>query len=528
MIFNRKTLFSLVLAATLAPIAFGQIAVDTTKSAQELVDRLVGSGVITSNAVITAGLNTDALGFFDDATGPPIFGFASGIALSSGAVQNVIGPNLSPSSTVNNNGPGDAQLNADVFFGAPVTFDATSLEFDFMCLENNGFSFEYVFGSEEYNEYVDTQFNDAFAFYLNGVNIALLPNNQAVSINNVNCGNPSQGTFNPNVDNGKFCTTLFNDNTGLLQTNTEFDGYTDNLFTNQILPGNALNHLKIVIADAGDGALDSAVLLRADSLVCAPPGPGTCSSPAGCNGDPHFKTWRGHHFDFHGECDLVLLHSSAFESGLGLDVHIRTKIRRDMSYISSAALRIGSDILEVESQGVYYLNGVAGAALPDEFAGFAFLHTQPTDKQHVFEVHLGGREYIKLKTYKDFVSVLIEQGQNKHFSDSVGLMGDFRYGIKMSRSGKSAIADANAFGQEWQVLDTEPMLFQTARLPQHPQKCTLPATEATGMLRRRLSESSAELLAAEKACARWGEGKDDCVYDVLTTGDLEMAVAGAY
>jgi hypothetical protein len=90
-------------------------------------------------------------------------------------------------------------------------------------------------------------------------------------------------------------------------------------------------------------------------------------SNGGGEGDPHFKTWRGQHFDFHGECDLVLLHCPAFESGLGLDVHIRTKIRHDMSYISSVALRISSDVLEVESQGVYYLNGVVGTALPAEF-----------------------------------------------------------------------------------------------------------------------------------------------------------------
>jgi hypothetical protein len=252
--------------------------------------------------------------------------------------------------------------------------------------------------------------------------------------------------------------------------------------------------------------------------------------PAGCQGDPHFKTWRGHHFDYHGECDLVLLHSTAFESGLGLDVHIRTKIRRDMSYIASAAIRIGKDLLEVESQGVYWLNGVLNAALPAEFSGFAFSHTQPTDKQHVFEVHLGGRERIKLKTYKDFVSVLIEQGEGKHFGDSAGLMGDFRLGLMIARDGKTVIDDANAFGQEWQVLDTEPSLFHTVRLPQHPQQvCTLPPPMQASQLRRRLSEtSSVDQLAAEKACERWGEGKDDCVFDVLTTGDLEMAVVGAY
>jgi hypothetical protein len=35
-------------------------------------------------------------------------------------------------------------------------------------------------------------------------------------------------------------------------------------------------------------------------------------------------------------------------------------------------------------------------------------------------------------------------------------------------------------------------------------------------------------LLAERACEHWGEGKDDCVFDVLATGDLDMAVAGSY
>jgi hypothetical protein len=228
-------------------------------------------------------------------------------------------------------------------------------------------------------------------------------------------------------------------------------------------------------------------------------------------------------------CDLVLLQSKDFESGLGLDVHIRTHMRRDMSYISSAALRIGPDLLEVGSQGVFYINGVAGANLPSFFGGFQLLHTQPTDKQHVFDIHLGGRERLKLKTYKDFVSVSFEQGQGKHFAKSVGLMGDFGMGHMISRDGKTIIDDANAFGQEWQVLNTEPSLFQTVRFPQHPTVCTMPTPVQASQLRRRLSEtSSAGQLAAEKACAHWSEGKDDCVFDVLTTGDLEMAVAGAY
>jgi hypothetical protein len=200
-----------------------------------------------------------------------------------------------------------------------------------------------------------------------------------------------------------------------------------------------------------------------------------------------------------------------------------------MSYISSVTVRIGTDILELESQGIYYLNGMVGAELPDEFSGFAFSHTKPTDKQRVFAVHFGDGEIINVKTYKDFVSILIEKGQSKNFGDSVGLMGDFGKGRMLARDGKTAIIDdANAFGQEWQVLDSEPKLFRTLRFPQHPSVCTLPPPVQASQLRRRLLESSVDELTAEKACAQWGEGKDDCVFDVLTTGDLDMAVVGAY
>jgi hypothetical protein len=52
--------------------------------------------------------------------------------------------------------------------------------------------------------------------------------------------------------------------------------------------------------------------------------------------------------------------------------------------------------------------------------------------------------------------------------------------------------------------------------------------QASKLRRRLLESSSVAQLTAEKACEHWGEGKDDCVFDVLTTGDLEMALVGAY
>jgi hypothetical protein len=61
--------------------------------------------------------------------------------------------------------------------------------------------------------------------------------------------------------------------------------------------------------------------------------------------------------------------------------------------------------------------------------------------------------------------------------------------------------DMNAFGQEWQVLDTDPKLFQTRFL--NPQVHHA-YSQASSMLRRRLSESSVEITL--KGLRHWGDG----------------------
>merc|ERR1712166_1145025 len=66
------------------------------------------------------------------------------------------------------------------------------------------------------------------------------------------------------------------------------------------------------------------------------PGP----TGGGVKGDPHFKTWNGDRYDFHGVCDLVLVHNLGFETGLGMDIHIRTKKVRQWSSVASAVVRI--------------------------------------------------------------------------------------------------------------------------------------------------------------------------------------------
>jgi hypothetical protein len=84
------------------------------------------------------------------------------------------------------------------------------------------------------------------------------------------------------------------------------------------------------------------------------------------------------------------------------------------------------------------------------------------------------------------------------------------------------------FGQEWQVLPTGPKLFLEPEGPQLPeQTCILPSELHAEEKRRRLGAALVTETMAELACAKVPVAeRDACVFDVLTTDDVEMA--GAY
>ncbi len=239
---------------------------------EELVDALLGPDVTVSNVTYT-GANR-AAGTFSGGSG--IIGFDSGIILSSGRIASVAGPNARDNTSNRNFLPGDPDLNG--LIPGYATHDATVLEFDFECEAVNVIQFQYVFASEEYNEWVDAIFNDVFGFFLNGQNIALVPGGQglAVAINNVNCGNPYE-PFDPNDPPGSFCNLYRNNDLsdGGGAINTEMDGLTYVFVATSVVnPG--VNHIKLAIADAGDEIYDSNVFIKAESFVCEPPRGACC------------------------------------------------------------------------------------------------------------------------------------------------------------------------------------------------------------------------------------------------------------
>jgi len=220
-------------------------------TAADLANYRAGAGITVSNVTFTGA--EVAAGTFTG--GADIVGFESGIFLGSGAVIDVIGPNTVPDISTDNAMPGDADLDTLSTF---PTQDAVVLEFDFVATSDAVF-FDYVFSSDEYNEYVNQQYNDVFAFYINDVNCAVVGGAQEpVSINTINNGYPwGTDPSNPELyrNNDPF------DSPEPSTIDTEMDGLTVVLNCGANVTPGATNHMKLAIADASDGFYDSNVFL---------------------------------------------------------------------------------------------------------------------------------------------------------------------------------------------------------------------------------------------------------------------------
>jgi hypothetical protein len=218
--------------------------------------------------------SNQSIGTFENAEA--IVGFDTGIMLSSGFISAAAGPNTSDRTTSDSDEEdrnGDADL--DTLTSAP-TVDAAALQLTFVP-QSDTITFRYVFGSEEYNENVGTDFNDVFAFYVNGQNYALLPDGEPVTINSVN----AERNSDLYIDNEMQAAGGGRD--------TELDGLTTVLtFTAPVNP-NQDNILKLVIADVDDNLLDSVVFIEGNSLRAAatepppPPPPPVSPDPTATN-----------------------------------------------------------------------------------------------------------------------------------------------------------------------------------------------------------------------------------------------------
>ena len=230
-------------------------------------------------------------------------GFANGIVLTTGKTSDIPAPLGTPTTPpplmdefyadctpglVQQDGTCSTFVNdLAVLADAQGYYNATILEFDFVTVHTS-VTFRYVFGSEEYNNGVDsnyqcTEFNDKFGFLISGPgisggqgfsndarNMAILPNGSQVSINSVN-----DGVIGPDGDSS--ACLLSNPNWVQNVVSPEFSGRIDGTHLNgntQILTASQSNltpgqtyHIKLIITDVSDGSLDSVVYLEGGSFT---------------------------------------------------------------------------------------------------------------------------------------------------------------------------------------------------------------------------------------------------------------------
>jgi Secretion system C-terminal sorting domain len=257
-----------------------QLTTSNTSSPAQIVNNVLLGGGITASNVTFTGYN-NAIGTFS-VSGTNNLGMSSGVVMTTGTIldNDTIfgsgfgpqGPNNSPGSSpfigsgVDNGQPGDAYLTT---LAGTNTYNAAILEFDFVP-QSDSIQLKYVFGTDEYMEWITGGFADVFAFVVTGVtvnhpatNVGLLPGtNMPVTALNVNLNNNTQYY----VDNGDGTGT----GTAPDGPTVQYDGFTVVLTAKDTVTCGQTYHIKLMVADAIDGAVDAGVFLKAGSFTSLP------------------------------------------------------------------------------------------------------------------------------------------------------------------------------------------------------------------------------------------------------------------
>lgn len=269
----KFTITSILLLTTV--MSYSQLVTSGNLGPTQLVQNiLVGQGVTVTN--VNYNGSGGAIGSFT--ANNTSLGIEEGILLTTGTINSgpagPYGPNDRPDAGLDNNAGGYAPLTNIV---GTNTYNAAILEFDFVP-QSDTVRFDYIFGSDEYPEWVGDQFNDVFAFFISGPgipggqkNMAIIPGtNQPVTINDVNNGTTNNGPCNNcqfYTNNGTGNNAPFNNNPFYVQ----YDGFTTPLQAVSPVQCGETYHLIIAIADVADAIYDSGIFLGAQSLSSEQP-----------------------------------------------------------------------------------------------------------------------------------------------------------------------------------------------------------------------------------------------------------------
>ena len=286
----QRGLLVLLLVAAFAKTSVAQFEVINSTNPPYDPQRLI-EDVFLGDGVEVLSIQYDglpeALGYFSEETGGPI-GFTEGIVLTTGnAATDASGvgtdeaasanAQVSNMSTVRDNNLEEIvdYLKSD---GTVNIHDVTRFTITFIP-KGDKVKFRYVFASEEYPEFVCSNYNDIFGFFIDGPgfsgpferggeNLAVVPGtNLPVTINSINPG--SHGTSGlPNgcdpPDGSLAHSAFYVDNSGA--SHPVYDGMTTVLVAEANVVPCQTYTIQITLGDVGDGVFDSGVFLEAKSF----------------------------------------------------------------------------------------------------------------------------------------------------------------------------------------------------------------------------------------------------------------------
>lgn len=267
-----KIIYHLIISC-LPLFSFGQLILGGNDPQDLVLQTLSGSGVTISDIIYVG--SSEALSYFSANT--QNMPFHSGFLMTTGYRNFVAGPNNDSKSGIDNGYPGSNIMNT---YTGGSSHNAAILSFD-LIPSGDSLKIKYIFGSDEYPEYVGAPYSDAFAIFVQGpgingtVNIATVPNYSYLSTNTINGGNSGgQGSgYGPSpainsalfTDNGNGNQAPYNTSSGYLQ----YDGLTKPLTAKTKVIPNQTYHIMIIITDGTDGIYDSGVFIEEGGITAS-------------------------------------------------------------------------------------------------------------------------------------------------------------------------------------------------------------------------------------------------------------------